>query len=264
MNRKALLAAAACLLLPASALADPPSDQNPSHGKKDQGRQQAKGPEKGNRPAHGEGRVQGPAARAPAAGAPFVPRAPTFQHPPTVQRAPPGAVTRGPAPPVQTIPRQETRRSGPQPAPNRGVVRQAPAGPAALGGWRAPPRGPARDQAGQQWRQSHQGLDNSAPWRRSRDWWRNDSGFRLFQGPRIGFFFVPELGYIVLPHQYRSRHWQAGDYLPDWFRRYAVRDYWRYGLPQPPPGCIWVWLNGDVALIDRSDGYILDVIRNVW
>jgi hypothetical protein len=35
-------------------------------------------------------------------------------------------------------------------------------------------------------------------------------------------------------------------------------------LPPPPYGCVWVWLNGDVALIDRSDGYILDIARNVW
>jgi Ni/Co efflux regulator RcnB len=43
------------------------------------------------------------------------------------------------------------------------------------------------------------------------------------------------MGYIALLHQYRSRHWQAGEYLPAWFRRYVVRDYLRYGLPRPPP-----------------------------
>jgi Ni/Co efflux regulator RcnB len=71
-------------------------------------------------------------------------------------------------------------------------------------------------------------------------------------------------GYIALPRQYRNRIWRPGDYLPPWFRAYAVRDPWRYGLPRPPRGCVWIWLNGDVALIDRRDGYILDIARRVW
>ena len=117
---------------------------------------------------------------------------------------------------------------------------------------------------GQQWRQQYRGWDQYAAWRQRSDWWRNDSAFRLFNGLRFGFFFVPERGYIALPAQYRNRHWREGDYLPSWFRAYTVRDYERYGLPRPPRGCVWVWLNGDVALIDRSDGYILDIARNVW
>lgn len=51
-------------------------------------------------------------------------------------------------------------------------------------------------------------------------------------------------------------------YLPSWFRTYRVSNYARYGLPPPPYAC--VWLLGDAALIDRSDGYILDIARNVW
>ena len=145
---------------------------------------------------------------------------------------------------------------------NLPVARQA--SPPALGGWRAPPRGPERDRAGQQWRQQHQSWDQSATWRQGSDWWRNDSAFRTFSGFRVGFFFVPARGYIALPHRYRDRHWQAGEYLPRWFRAYAVSNYYRYGLPRPPRGCVWIWLNGDVALIDRSDGYILDIARNVW
>jgi Ni/Co efflux regulator RcnB len=43
-----------------------------------------------------------------------------------------------------------------------------------------------------------------------------------------------------------------------------VRDFWRYGLPAPPNGCVWVWVGQDVALIDLDDGYILDIIPNVW
>jgi Ni/Co efflux regulator RcnB len=153
-------------------------------------------------------------------------------------------------------------RAGQQQYQNPPVARQA--APPPLGDWRAPARGPERDRAGQQWRQQHQSWDQYAAWRRSSDWWRSDSSFRLFTGLRVGFFFVPERGYISLPRQYRDHHWREGEYLPRWFRTYAVSHYERYGLPRPPRGCVWIWLNGDVALIDRSDGYILDIARNVW
>ena len=115
-----------------------------------------------------------------------------------------------------------------------------------------------------QWRQTHQSWDGGSPWRQSADWWRADSGFRLFTGMRIGFFFVPQIGYISEPRQYRGRHWGEGQYLPAWYRTYRVTNYARYGLPRPPRGCAWVWLNGDVALVDLRDGYILDIAHNVW
>jgi Ni/Co efflux regulator RcnB len=136
--------------------------------------------------------------------------------------------------------------------------------PPVLGQWNRTVRGADRDQYSQQWRQGHQGWDRSTLWRRSPDWWRHDSGFRLFFGPRIGFFFFPEYGYVSAPAQYRQHYWRAGEYLPSWFWRYTVRDYRHYGLPRPPDGCSWVWLDGDVALIDRSDGYIIDIVRNRW
>ena len=139
-----------------------------------------------------------------------------------------------------------------------------PGGAPSLGVWQAPRARPERGQAGQQWRQQHQNWDRDANWRRNSNWWRDENSFRMFTGLRMGFFFVPDRGYIALPSRYHDRRWSAGDYLPAWFRTYTVRDYARYGLPRPPMGCVWVWLNGDVALIDPTDGYILDVARNVW
>ena len=108
---------------------------------------------------------------------------------------------------------------------------------------------------------SHRGLAPAAGLVAVND--RSFIGFG-FTGLRVGFFFVPDRGYIALPRQYRNRQWREGDYLPAWFRTYSVRDPWRYGLPRPPRGCEWVWLNGDVALIDRNDGYILDIASRVW
>ena len=67
-----------------------------------------------------------------------------------------------------------------------------------------------------------------------------------------------------MPHEYWGRSWNTGEYLPLFFLNYEVRDYQNYGLPPPPPNCSWVWVNNNVVLIDRFDGYILDEIDNVW
>ena len=169
----------------------------------------------------------------------------------------------GGAPPAQTY----TRPAGPPATTFQG--RQAGGGrgsqaPAPLTGWDRNARGPAQVELGQQWRSQHHGWDQSAPWRSNRNWWRGDSAFRQFSGPRIGFFFFPGFGYIAAPQQYRNHYWRAGDDLPRWFWRYRVSQYWRYGLPTPPDGCSWIWLDGDVALVDLSDGYIVDLVSNVW
>lgn len=101
-------------------------------------------------------------------------------------------------------------------------------------------------------------------WRRDPNWWRGDPGFRGYSGPRVSFFFAPGYGYYSVPREYWGRRWGAGAYLPAFFLRYAVADYEAYGLPPPPYGCEWVWVNNDVLLVDRSDGYILDEIDNVY
>ncbi|MDE2357572.1 MAG: RcnB family protein [Alphaproteobacteria bacterium] len=75
---------------------------------------------------------------------------------------------------------------------------------------------------------------------------------------------MPDFGYVAVPPQYQMRYWRAGDTLPVWFWRYVVRDYAAYGLPPPPDGCAWVWVDDDVALIDLDDGYILDIVHNLW
>jgi hypothetical protein len=133
-----------------------------------------------------------------------------------------------------------------------------------LSGWDRTLRGSDRDQRGQQWRGQYHNWDQQAPWRGNSNWWRSDPGFRLFSGQRLGFFFFPGYGYVTAPREYEHRYWSAGDSLPSWFWRYRVTEYWRYGLPTPPDGCAWVWLDGDVALVDLDDGYILDIVHNVW
>lgn len=141
---------------------------------------------------------------------------------------------------------------------------RGPQGLPQLGDWNRVLRGADRDTAGRDWRGQHRDWDQRAPWRNNRDWWRGNPGFRLFHGPRLGFFFFPGYGYIAVPHEYQNHYWRVGDYLPQWFWRYTVSQYWTYGLPQPPPGCAWIWLDGDVALVDMSDGYIVDMVTNIW
>ena len=169
----------------------------------------------------------------------------------------PSGPTPRPSPPVQI---ERGFRPGRQPPSQH----RPPPGLPKLGDWSRGQHGPDRDQAGRQWRQDHRGWDSSAPWRRDSEWWRRSDAFRTFHGPRIGYFFVPAFGYVLVPPQYERNYWIPGQYLPNWFWQYTVTDYWAYGLPTPPPGCAWVWVDNDVALIYTSDGYILDIVHNVW
>lgn len=255
MNARLLLSTVAviCLVLPGAGFADPPGDRGGGGDHKGEQRQ-------GQRAQKAErAKAQHP-QQAPQGGGPKDRGSAQSAQP---AQKPSAAQPRQARPDHQPNQRQAAQPSG---RARAAAPPSAPRGPAAasLGAWHAPAKGPDRDRANQQWRRQNSGWDRGAVWRRSPTWWRGDPGFSLFVGPRIGFFFVPDLGYRAMPTLYRDRHWRPGDYLPGMFRRYVVVDYRRYGLPQPPFGCVWIWLNGDVALIDRGDGYILDVVTNVW
>lgn len=302
MNLNLLLTAAAvaCLAWPAATLADPPSDQTPAaadQGHQDKGK--ANGQDQGGRSRGQAGRgaatsasaaARDVSANAPNARAPRV-RALLQQTPQMASPAQAHAADFGKSPFAPRTQRDQALQSGATGAPlQRGSVgagarvfqpqtgqsgsgqrqpdvRQAiqPSGnQSALAHWNPGASGQARDQAVQEWRQANSGWNSRTPWRGNTNWWRGNSAFSQFGGVRVGFFFIPELGYVSAPAQYRSRQWRSGEDLPNWFWGYQVRDYWNYGLPQPPDGCGWVWVNDDVALIDLSDGYILDIEHNVW
>jgi Ni/Co efflux regulator RcnB len=288
--------AVACLSWAPSVLAQPPSDQGkvdggqgqqlrPGHGapvgQQNKGGQQG-GPAPQGQAQGGRATSGGPGGRGSSSAVAHAP-APTVSNVQTQQGqrrggqfqnqgaatalAPTPAVrsaVRRAAPAAPTVQTQQGQRRGGQSQVQAGrTAVQRPAAPP-LSGWNQALHGSERDQAGQQWRQGHSGWDSNALWRSNPNWWRGDSGFRLYTGAREGYFFIPELGYILVPQQYQRGYWAAGGYLPSWFWRYVVRDYGRYGLPQPPDGCVWVWVDGDVALIDASDGYILDIEHNLW
>ena len=152
--------------------------------------------------------------------------------------------------------------------PGYGRAGRAPARtanrPAALNGWTSGQPAEQRSANGRQWRDDHRGWSNSAVWAGNPNWWRNSRAFSRYDGVRTGFFFIPGRGYISAPREYEHRYWAAGEMLPQWFWQYGVGAYDDYGLPQPPEGCAWIWVDDDVVLIDLSDGYILDVVRSVW
>jgi Ni/Co efflux regulator RcnB len=112
------------------------------------------------------------------------------------------------------------------------------------------------------WRGAHP--IRNAPWRGNREWWRGRPEFRGYEGVRVGFWFAPGFGYLTLPPAYRGHHWGAGEYIPALFWEYRVANWTAYGLEPPPFGCAWIWIDGGVALVDLSDGYVLDVEYDVY
>jgi Ni/Co efflux regulator RcnB len=110
-----------------------------------------------------------------------------------------------------------------------------------------------------QWSGANRNWAQSSLWRDDRNWWRGRSEFRGYHGERAGFWFAPGFGYYAVSAALWDRRWDRGQFLPFFLRRYRVADWQDYGLPPPPWGCAWVWINGGVALIDLTDGYILDV-----
>ena len=81
---------------------------------------------------------------------------------------------------------------------------------------------------------------------------------------RVNFYFAPGYGYYNVPRQYYGRSYRIGDYLPNVFWRYRVHDWAWYGLPAPPPGCAWVYVDNNIYLVDLFDGYIIDSANQVW
>jgi len=108
--------------------------------------------------------------------------------------------------------------------------------------------------------------DWRSDWSRGRgdNWWRNDRGFRGYSGFRSGFYFAPNYGYYSVPRNYWGQRWSRGNYLPSTFWRYTLSDYRNYGLGYPPPGTQWVAVDNTIYLIDRFNGYIVEVIYDAW
>ena len=54
--------------------------------------------------------------------------------------------------------------------------------------------------------------------------------------------------------------WRQGERLPPMYRGGNIRDPGRYRLRPAPPGYDWVGVGGDIYLVQRSTGMVLDTI----
>jgi Ni/Co efflux regulator RcnB len=141
--------------------------------------------------------------------------------------------------------RGEHQRPGPPPeAPQRHDQRHRP--PPLI----EPYRGPHDYRPGDHPRelQRHPGFDH----RDYRHNYRAERRYRVqpYERPR-GWYF---------------HRWVFGDILPRifWNRSNGIVDYWRYGLPIPPAGYVWVRYGNDALLVDRDTGEILEAIYDIF
>ncbi len=72
--------------------------------------------------------------------------------------------------------------------------------------------------------------------------------------------------YYHRPHGWYYRRWVFGEIFPRafWEKRYWITSYWRFGLPDPPYGFVWVRYGNDAVLVDVETGVILRVVYGVF
>jgi Ni/Co efflux regulator RcnB len=72
-------------------------------------------------------------------------------------------------------------------------------------------------------------------------------------------FHAPRRHEVRRHHNSRS-HWSRGKRIPEWQRRQAIRDHYRYGLRRPGRGQQWVRVDNDFLLISLGSGIIASII----
>jgi Ni/Co efflux regulator RcnB len=65
---------------------------------------------------------------------------------------------------------------------------------------------------------------------------------------------------VVVKKQVNRHHWSRGKRVPDWNRRYVVRDYDHHGLRRPGYGQRWIKVDNDYLLIGITSGVIASII----
>ena len=136
--------------------------------------------------------------------------------------------------------------------------------PTALTAWIGANNNSERAHLAAVWRGQNHGFDRSAVWKRGGDWWKGRPGFRDYHGHHRHHPFIPDLGYVDERDDCPFDALLIGDLAPHCATLYGLSDWSSYGLPPAPPGCKWVWLDGDIALVQISDGYVIDIVRQVF
>lgn len=74
------------------------------------------------------------------------------------------------------------------------------------------------------------------------------------------------VGAYPWPSGWGYRRWRYGQYLPPVFfdEHYRIDDYGDFGLPYPPPRCVWVRYGPDALLVDENTGEIIQVIYGIF
>jgi Ni/Co efflux regulator RcnB len=61
----------------------------------------------------------------------------------------------------------------------------------------------------------------------------------------------------VVVKKVNRTHWVRGNRVPDWNKRYVVRDYNRYGLYRPAYGQRWIKVDNNYLLVAVATGVII-------
>jgi Ni/Co efflux regulator RcnB len=119
------------------------------------------------------------------------------------------------------------------------------------------------------WNDNDRGRNDNRNWNnnsRSGSNWRSDNRFsnynRNWNASRRYRW-----GSYSQPRGFYYRRWTFGDVLPSLFwssSNYWINDYSYFGLPYPPPGCMWVRYGDDALLIDRYSGEIIQVVYGLF
>jgi Ni/Co efflux regulator RcnB len=107
--------------------------------------------------------------------------------------------------------------------------------------------------------------DNAGRGDRGRQDWRSDNRFRNYERNYSAQRHY-RFGRYERPRGWYARRWTFGEFLPSlfWSQNYWIYDYSAFGLPYPPPGCVWVRYGDDALLIDRYTGEIIQVVYSIF
>ncbi|PNU05590.1 hypothetical protein A8V01_15630 [Novosphingobium guangzhouense] len=102
-------------------------------------------------------------------------------------------------------------------------------------------------------------IDRSRP-----GWWRGNTLFVAYTGPRAGYYFAPGYGYYAVPRAYFGRNFVVGAVVPLPMRSYVIVTPAIYGLRPAPPNYRWYYAGPNIVLAHVSTGVIIQSVAGGW